>query len=173
MFQRIAQYPLMEIDGRWYRPRAYGNRQPDKMWGGWLVFFPLVGGAAISTGRETTQSTFEALAIWASGLTEVYLEGALARALRNAEQPPLLARLAAAEYEALEDAERFEAAARLEQVAADIDEAAAVTARAQAERIRQERLAAEGALAATEEAAASVEAEGHDGSSSRDTDPAS
>jgi hypothetical protein len=134
------------MEGRWYRPRAYGSLQPDEMWGGWIVFFPLAGGAAISSGRETTQSTFEALVVWASGLTDVYLEGALARALRIAEQPPLLARLAAAEYEALEDAERFEAAARLEEVAARVDEAAAATARAEAERIRQERLATEGAL---------------------------
>jgi len=159
MFQRIAQYQLMEMEGRWYRPRAYGARQPDGMWGGWLLFFPLAGGTAISSGRETTQSTFEALVVWASGLTDVYLEGALVRALRIAEQPPLLARLAAAEYEALEDAERFEAAASIEQTAARVDEAAAVTARAEAERIRQQRVAAEDALAATEEAAARLDAE--------------
>jgi hypothetical protein len=139
MFQRIEQYPLMEMDGRWYRPRAYGNPQPDGMWGGWLLFFPLPGGGAISSGRETTQSTFEALIVWASGLTDVYLEGALTRALRIAEQPPLLARLADAEYEALEDAERLEAAASIEQAAALVDEAAAATARAEAERIRQLR----------------------------------
>lgn len=162
MFHRIAQYQLMEMEQRWYRPRAYGSRQPDEMWGGWLVFFPVSGGAAISSGRETTQSTFDALAVWASGLTEVYLEGALVRALRNAQQPPLLARLAVAEYEALEDAERLEASARIEQVAADIDEAAAVTARVEAERIRQERLDAERALAATEEARATLEAEAHE-----------
>jgi hypothetical protein len=162
MFQRIAQYQLMEMEGRWYRPRAYGTRQPDEMWGGWLLFFPLTGGTAISSGRETTQSTVDALMVWASGLTEVYLEGALARALRIAQQPPLLARLAAAEYEALEDAERFEAAASIEQVAACVDEAAAATARGEAEWIRQQRLATEGALAATEEAAARLEAEAHE-----------
>jgi hypothetical protein len=161
MFQRISQYPLREIDGRWYRPRAYGTRQPDGMWGGWLLFFPVAGGAAISSGRETTQSTFDALVIWASGLTDVYLDGAFARALRLAQEP-LLDQLAAAEYEALEVAERFEAAASIEQVAARVDEVAAATARAEAERIREQRLATEGALAATEEAAATLEAEAHE-----------
>jgi hypothetical protein len=134
MFQRVSQYPLMEMDGQWYRPRAYGTRQPDGMWGGWLLFFPLAGGAAISSGRETTQSTFDALVSWASGLTEVYLEGAFARALRIAQEPTLLNQLAAAEYEALEDAER----------------------------IREQRLATQRALAATEEAAATLEAEAHE-----------
>lgn len=161
MFQRICQYQLMEIEGRWYRPRAYATAQPDGMFGGWLVFFPVAGGIAISSGRETTQSTFEALVVWATGLTNVYLEGAAARALRIAQQPPVLAQLAAAEYEALEDAERFEAAARIEQVAAHVDEAAAARARAEAERIR-ERLATESALAATEDAAATLEAEAYE-----------
>jgi hypothetical protein len=51
------------------------------------------------------------LAVWAAGLTPVYLEGALDRALRLAQQVPLTARLTDAEYEALDDAERLEAAA--------------------------------------------------------------
>jgi hypothetical protein len=151
MFQRISQYPLMEMDGRWYRPRAYGSQQPDGMWSGWLLFFPVGGGAAIPSGRETTQSTFDALGAWASTLTGVYLEGAFARALRIAQEPPLQDQLAAAEYETLEDAEQFEVAARIEQVAARVDEAVAAIARAEAERIREERLATEAAGAAAHE----------------------
>lgn len=96
---------------------------------------------------ETAQSSLAALTTWADGLTTVYLEGALARALGLLEQPPLLGKLAAAEYEALEDAERLETAAAVD--------------RADAERIRRERLATEGALAATEETAARIDAELH------------
>jgi len=159
MFQRIAHYQLMQVEGRWYRPRAYGNLQPDGMWGGWLVFFPLAGGPAISSGRETTQSTFDALGIWASGLGDVYLEGAVARALRIAEQPPLLTALADAEYEALEAADRLEAAAGIERIAARIDEDAAAMARAEAERIRAERLTAERLAARQSDAKDSHDAE--------------
>jgi hypothetical protein len=163
MFHRIQQYELIDMGGRWYRPRAYGDPQPDGTWDGWIVFFPLGGGSAIApSGPETTQSTLEALAVWAAGLTPVYLDGALAGALRLARQPPLIAQLADAEYEALGDAERLEIAAEVERTAADLDEAAASAARADAERIRRERLATERALAATEEAAAKMEADVHE-----------
>jgi hypothetical protein len=162
MFHRIQHYELIDSAGRWYRPRAYGDPQPDGTWNGWLVFFPVAGGPAIASGRETTQSTLGALEVWAAGLTPVYLEGALDRALRLAEQSPLLAQLADAEYEALDDAERLETAAEVERATADIDEAAASLARSDAERLRRERLATEGALAATEEAAAILDATVHE-----------
>ena len=42
MFHRVQQYELIAMDGRWFRPRVYGDRQPDGSWDGWLVFFPLV-----------------------------------------------------------------------------------------------------------------------------------
>ena len=103
-----------------------------------------------------------ALAVWATGLTPVYLEGALARALRVAQQAPLIRQLSHAEYEALETAERLETAAEVEGTAADLDEAGARAARVDAERLRRERLAAEGALAAREEEAAKVEASLHE-----------
>ena len=163
MFQRIQQYELMQAGARWYRPRAYGDPQLDATWDGWLVFFPLAGGSAIAPpGPETTQATFAALAVWAAGLTRVYLEGALARALGLKHQAPLIARLRDAEYEALDEAERLETAAEVERTAADLDDAAAKAARVDAERIRRERLATEGTLAATEEAAARVAANIHE-----------
>ena len=159
MFHRIQQYGLVEVGGAWYRPRAYGDPQPDGMWNGWLVFFPLGGGTAIAPpGPETTQSSVPALSTWAAALTPVYLEGALARALALAQQPAVIARLTDAEYDALDDAERLETAAEIERTAATLDKAAARAALADAERIRQERLATESALAVTEEAAATVEA---------------
>jgi hypothetical protein len=163
MFERIQQYKLIEAGGSYYRPRAYGDPQPDGTWDGWLVFFPLRGGTAVAPpDPETTQSTLAALGVWAAGLTPVYLEGALARAQILAQQTPLIARLTDAEYEALEDAQRLETAAEVERSAADLADAAATSARADAERLRLERLATEGALAATEEAAANVEAAMHE-----------
>jgi hypothetical protein len=162
VFHRIQQYPLVHYGGRTNRPRVYGEPQPDGSWGGWLVFFPLDGRPAVATDRETTQSTFESLGVWAVGLTSVYLEGALVRALQLAAEPLVLANLNEAEYAALEDAERLQTAADIERAAANIDEAAAAAARADAERIREERLVTESALAAADEAAATIEADLHE-----------
>jgi hypothetical protein len=55
---------------------------PDGIWHGWLEFVPLEGAAAIRSGRETTQPNRKDLMYWATGLTPVYLEGALQRALK-------------------------------------------------------------------------------------------
>jgi hypothetical protein len=163
MFYRIQQYPLIDENGRWYRPRAYGDPQPDGTWDGWLVFFPLAGGSAIAApGPERTQRTSGALAVWAAGLRRAYLEGALARALAVEKEPFVIGHLAAAEYEALEDAERLETAAARKRSAADLDDAAATVALADAERLRRTRIATEESLAATEEAAATLEADVHE-----------
>ena len=164
MFQNIRQYELIEAGGIPYRPRAYGDPQPNGKWDGWVVFFPLsLGGttAIAPPGPETTQSTLAALALWAAGLTPVYLEGALARALPPV-QSPVIPRLKDAEYESLDHAERLEAAAAVERTAADLDEADARIARADAEKLRRERLAVEGEAAAIEEEAANVEANIHE-----------
>ena len=162
MFHRIQQYPLVHYDGRTYRPRVYGEPQPDGSWGGWIVFFPLDGSPAVATDRETTQRTIESLGVWGAGLTSVYLEGALVRALELAAEPLVLANLSAAEYAALEDADRLQTAADIERASATIDEAAAAAARADAERIREQRLVTESVLAATDEAAATIEADEHE-----------
>ena len=160
MFRRIRNYPIMVTTGRSYRPRAYGSQQLDGAWGGWLVFFPPDRGS-IASDRETTQSTFEALTVWAAGLTPVYLEGALARALTLAQPPSVLTQLEEAEYDALEDAEQLESAAELERVAAEVDATAAAQARIDAEQIRRDRLATEGTLAETEATLAATAAEVH------------
>ena len=162
MFQRIRTYQLIDMDGQSYRPRAYGDPKLDGTWDGWLVFFPIAGGPAIASDRETTQSSSEALTRWAAGLTPVYLEGALARALDIELQPGVIGQLNAAEYEALEDAERFETIAGIERAAADADESAAAEARGDAERIRRERIATKRSVAATEAAAATAAAELHE-----------
>ena len=56
------------------------RQQPDGTWRGWLDFTPTEGGPILTTDRETTQSTLEAVSYWASGLEPVYLEGAFERA---------------------------------------------------------------------------------------------
>jgi hypothetical protein len=84
------------------------------------------------------------------------------RALQLAAEPLVLAYLNEAEHAALEDAERLQTAADLKRATANIDEAAAATARADAERIREERLVTESALATADEAAATIEADLHE-----------
>jgi hypothetical protein len=155
MFKLIQQYELIEMGGLTYRPRAFGDQQPDGRWDGWLVFFPVSGGRAIASDRETTQATLNDVAVWASSVTPVYLEGALARAIRIDRQPSIIDQLETAEYEALLDADQLERAAQ-------IDHAAADTARGEAERLRQERLATESAIAVSEEAAANLDADVHE-----------
>jgi len=162
MFQRIRQYGLIDVSGQWYRPRAYGDPRPAGTWDGWLVFFPIGGGAAIASDRETTQATAQELTIWAAGLTPVYIQGALVRALELAREPGVIAQLEDAEYEALEDADRLETAAEIERLTASADEMAAAEARAEAERLRRDRLATESAMAAPEQVAATKAAEAHE-----------
>ena len=141
-------------DGRWFRPRAYGEPRADGLWDGWLVFFPLDGGLALASGRETTQSSFAALANWAAAVGPVYLEGALDRALSLTETPEVITQLRRAEYEALADAEQHETAAELERVAAKVDQAAAEIAREDADELRDQRLTAEAVVSGQQEAAA-------------------
>lgn len=163
MFHRIHDYGLIEASGRVYRPRAYGEPQADGSWAGWLIFFPVVGGLAIAPpARETTQRSAAALELWAAGVSAVYLEGALARALHINQQSPVVAQLLDSEYGALEDAARFDAAAHIERAAADLDEVAAEAARVEAEQIHRDRLEVESKLAAIEEEAATTDATLHE-----------
>jgi hypothetical protein len=68
-------------DGANYAPRACTRIGDNDLWEGWIEFSDLDTGAVIRTGRETTQPTRDDMMYWATGLTRVYLEGALARAL--------------------------------------------------------------------------------------------
>jgi hypothetical protein len=62
--------------------RVYAGEQPEGTWQGWIEFRSAEGAIA-TTERETTQSTRAAVAYWAEGLEEVYLEGALRRAVER------------------------------------------------------------------------------------------
>jgi hypothetical protein len=83
--------PVVAKDGATYVARACGTETDRGMWQGWIEFVPMDGGPTIRSGRETTQPNRQDTAYWATGLTSVYLEGALARAsnplVRSAPRP--------------------------------------------------------------------------------------
>jgi hypothetical protein len=70
----------LRLEDTVYLAEVWGERRDDGLWEGWIEFVPSNGGPFLSTGRETSQSTLEALTYWATGLEPVYLHGALARA---------------------------------------------------------------------------------------------
>ena len=84
MAEVLLQYEATVLDetGREYVARACGRQCDDGHWEGWLEFLPLDGGIVARTARETTQPNRTDTAYWATGLTGVYLQGALRRALK-------------------------------------------------------------------------------------------
>jgi hypothetical protein len=83
MAEVLARYGdvIAGTDGRAYRAQACGAMNGDGLWEGWIEFAPVDGGSPVRSPRETTQPNFGDAAYWAGGLTAVYLEGALRRAL--------------------------------------------------------------------------------------------
>jgi hypothetical protein len=78
---RFAQ-PIADRDGRLYEARVCGGPRSDGTWEGWIEFVPEDGGDPLRSSRETTQPNRAGAEYWATGLTAVYLEGALQRTLR-------------------------------------------------------------------------------------------
>ena len=74
-------------DGRNYTARAVGAEMTDGKWQGWLEFVPLGDGEPVRSSRETTQPNRTDTEYWATGLTYIYLEGALRRALTRPVRP--------------------------------------------------------------------------------------
>lgn len=74
-------------DGRSYIARACGSEMRDGMWQGWIEFVPVNEGEPVRSSRETTQPNRQDTEYWATGLTPVYLEGALKRALQPFARP--------------------------------------------------------------------------------------
>src|SRR5688500_3032375 len=66
-----------------YRPRVVGRHAEDGMWEGWLEFVPVDArsGKVVVSAVESRQPEREYLEYWAQGLTPVYAEGSLDRAL--------------------------------------------------------------------------------------------
>lgn len=73
--------------GSRYIARACGAPVENGQWHGWLEFIDTDTNRAVRSGRETTQPNRADTLYWATGLTAVYLEGALQRALH----PPVKA----------------------------------------------------------------------------------
>lgn len=72
--------PVSDDLGSYYA-RAVGRHAEDGMWEGWIEFVPVDGGSDVLVSRiESRQPERQHLAYWATGLSQVYLEGALSRA---------------------------------------------------------------------------------------------
>lgn len=67
-------------DGQGHVARVCGREAEDGRWEGWIEFEPQDGGSVLRTPRETTQPNRTDLHYWATGLTPIYLAGALERA---------------------------------------------------------------------------------------------
>jgi hypothetical protein len=63
-----------------FRVQACGAPMSDGRWAAWIEFIPLDGGRPLRSPRETTQPNRTDAEYWATGLSPVYLEGALQRA---------------------------------------------------------------------------------------------
>lgn len=78
---------ITSADGKNYTARACGSEMSDGRWQGWIEFIPLGDGEPVRSSRETTQPNRRDTEYWATGLTYVYLEGSLHRALKPLGRP--------------------------------------------------------------------------------------
>ena len=87
MAQTVFQFdtPIVRNGAR-YIARVCGRQREDGLWEGWIELENIETAAVLRTVRETTQPNLTDLKYWATGLTPVYLEGALARTL-DAQKP--------------------------------------------------------------------------------------
>jgi hypothetical protein len=83
MAEVLARFPesIRTARGISYHAQACAAPNADGLWEGWIEFVPDAGGPPLRSPRETTQPNRVDAAYWATGITGVYLEGALARAL--------------------------------------------------------------------------------------------
>lgn len=79
-------------DGRRFFAHAAGKENESGLWEGWLEFVAVDDSSeAFCSDRETTQPNRKNLDYWAQGLTVVYLQGALARAIAPKPTPRVTA----------------------------------------------------------------------------------
>ena len=83
--------PVRGSDGDTWDAQACGDIADDGLWQGWLEFTRADGGESVRSGRETEQPNLADLQYWAQGLSMVYLEGALARAISEPAAHPAAA----------------------------------------------------------------------------------
>ena len=79
---RSFEEPIRHTSGT-YHVRVVGRHAEDRMWEGWLEFVPMDGAAreVVVSAAESRQPERVHLEYWAQGLTPVYVEGSLERAL--------------------------------------------------------------------------------------------
>lgn len=84
MAETLIQFdtPVSLRDGRQYRAQACGRERDNGQWEAWLEFEDLTTGETLRSQRETTQPNRADTVYWATGLTPVYLEGAIDRIVR-------------------------------------------------------------------------------------------
>jgi hypothetical protein len=81
-------------DGSRWVAQACGRPFEMRVWEGWIEFLPLdPEHVPVRSRRETTQPNRDELVYWASGLSPVYLKGALKRALEPPVRVPALRRV--------------------------------------------------------------------------------
>ena len=78
--------PIALENGKTYTARACGGEMTDGKWQGWVEFVPS-SGDPVCSARETTQPNRQDTIYWATGLTPVFLEGSLKRALNPLPRP--------------------------------------------------------------------------------------
>ncbi|PYQ48921.1 MAG: hypothetical protein DMF78_19945 [Acidobacteria bacterium] len=84
--QRVVE--LIDRQGTVYdRARVYAERQSRGTWAAWVEFVSAKRDKVLQTDRETTQSTLEGVAYWATGLEPIYFEGAFDRAYKRTVNP--------------------------------------------------------------------------------------
>ena len=83
MAQTLIRFdtPVIHRDGRQYRAQACGRDRDNGQWEAWIEFEDVTSGEILRSQRETTQPNHTDAVYWATGLTPVYLEGALDRIL--------------------------------------------------------------------------------------------
>jgi hypothetical protein len=79
--------PVTAENGKSYTARACGDGMDGGIWQGWIEFLPLGAGEPVRSRRETTQPNRADTVYWATGLTPIFLEGSLRRALNPLTRP--------------------------------------------------------------------------------------
>jgi hypothetical protein len=87
MAQTLIRFdtPVAHRDGRQYIAQACGRERDNGQWEAWLEFKDVVTGEILRSQRESTQPNEKDAVYWATGLTPVYLQGALDRVLNPAK----------------------------------------------------------------------------------------
>ena len=81
MAEILREYPTLVggVDENAFVAQICGREMSDGRWEAWIVFLPITRGQMRRTERETVQATRAAVDYWASGVTSIYLQGALNR----------------------------------------------------------------------------------------------